>query len=95
MQNADIRAFVQDVARASGRTLIVDPRVQGTVTVATDRALSRDQMFDLLLSTLRANNLVAIPAGPNTYRIAPDEAAASQAWAHELEACCGASPAAA
>ena len=55
MQNADIRAFVQDVARASGRTLIVDPRVQGTVTVATDRALSRDQMFDLLLSTLRAN----------------------------------------
>lgn len=77
LQNADIRAFVQDVARASGRTFIVDPRVQGTVTVTSDRALTRDQLFELMQATLRANGLVVIPAGPNTFRIAPEEGAAS------------------
>ncbi len=77
LQNADIRVFVQDVARASGRTLIVDPRVQGTVTVVSDRPLSRDQLFELMQTTLRANGLVVIPAGPNTFRIAPEEGAAS------------------
>ena len=78
MQNADIRVFIQDIARASGRTIVVDPRVQGTVSVSTNRPMSRDQLFDVLLSTLRANGLVAIPTGPNTYRVTPDEAAASQ-----------------
>lgn len=37
VQNADIRAFVQDVARTTGRTFIVDPAVTGTVTVSSPR----------------------------------------------------------
>ena len=78
MQNADIRVFIQDMARASGRTIVVDPRVQGTVSVSTNRPMGRDQLFEVLLSTLRANGLVAIPTGVNTYRVTPDEAAASQ-----------------
>ena len=41
VQGADIRAFIQDVARSTGRTFIVDPGVTGTVTVSSDRPLSR------------------------------------------------------
>jgi len=78
LQNADIRAFIQDVAKVTGRTFIVDPRVQGTVTVASDRPMSRDELLEVLLSTLRANGLVAIPTGANAYRIVPDEGAAQQ-----------------
>ena len=29
LQDADIRVFIQDVARATGQTFIIDPRVQG------------------------------------------------------------------
>ena len=57
VQNADIRAFIQDVARTTGRTFIVDPGVTGTVTVTSDRPLSRAQLFEVFLSTLRANGL--------------------------------------
>src|SRR5690606_32869332 len=53
VQGADIRAFIQDVARSTGRTFIVDPAVTGTVTVNSDRPLSRSELFEVFLSTLR------------------------------------------
>ncbi len=62
VQGADIRAFIQDIARTTGHTFIVDPRVTGTVTVTSDRALSRSELFEVFLSTLRANGLVVAPA---------------------------------
>ncbi|MCP6204796.1 hypothetical protein NL465_29265, partial [Klebsiella pneumoniae] len=34
VQNADIRAFIQDVSKVTGRTFVIDPAVQGTVTIA-------------------------------------------------------------
>lgn len=78
LQDADIRIFIQDVARATGRTFIIDPRVQGKVSVVSQEPLSRAELFDVLMSTLRANGLVAIPTGSGAYRIAPDEGAATQ-----------------
>jgi general secretion pathway protein D len=78
LQDADIRVFIQDVARATGRTFIIDPRVQGKVSVASQEPLSGDELLDVLMSTLRANSLVAVPTGAGAYRIAPEEGAAQQ-----------------
>lgn len=78
LRDADIRAFIQDVARATGQTFVIDPRVQGRVSVVSQEPLSRTELFEVLLSTLRANGLVAIPTGTGAYRIAPEEGAASQ-----------------
>jgi len=76
VQGADIRAFIQDVARSTGRTFIVDPAVTGTVTVTSDRPLSRAELFEVFLSTLRANGLVVTPTGSGAYRISPAQGAA-------------------
>lgn len=76
VQGADIRAFVQDVARMTGRTFIVDPAVTGTVTVTSDRPLGRAQLFEVFLSTLRANGLVVTPTQSGAYRISPAQGAA-------------------
>jgi general secretion pathway protein D len=76
VQGADIRAFIQDVARSTGRTFIVDPAVSGTVTVTSDRPLSRAQLFEVFLSTLRANGLVVTPTASGAYRISPAQGAA-------------------
>ena len=51
VRDADIRAFVTDAARVTGRTFIVDSRVQGKVSVVTDRPLSRSEYFEIFLST--------------------------------------------
>lgn len=71
MRDADVRAFIQDAARVTGRTFIIDPSVQGRVSVVTDRALSRSEYFELFLATLRSNGLVAVPAPGGALRIQP------------------------
>ena len=78
VQNADIRAFIQDVARATGTTFIVDPRVQGTVNVNRSEPMSEQELLGVLLAVLRANGLVAVPAGAGSYRVVPDDTAAQQ-----------------
>lgn len=62
LRDADVRAFIQDVSRATGRTFIIDPRVQGKVSVVSERPLDQAGYFELFLSTLRANGLVVTPA---------------------------------
>ncbi|RVT41006.1 type II secretion system secretin GspD [Sphingobium algorifonticola] len=78
VRDADIRAFIQDAARVTGRTFIIDSRVQGKVSVVTDRPLSKSEYFEIFLSTLRANGLVAVPSAGGAYRIQPADGAAGQ-----------------
>ncbi|MDO9474987.1 MAG: type II secretion system secretin GspD [Caulobacter sp.] len=78
VQDADIRAFIQDVSRSTGYTFVIDPRVKGVVSVSSSGPLSRAELFDVFLSTLRANNFVAVPTGSGAYRIEPSENAARQ-----------------
>ncbi|WP_156405256.1 type II secretion system secretin GspD [Sphingomonas sp. Root710] len=77
LRDADIRAFIQDAARVTGRNFIIDSRVTGKVSVVTDRALSKSEYFELFLSTLRANNLVAVPMAGGSFRIQPADGAAA------------------
>ena len=79
LQDADIRVFIQDVARATGTTFIIDPRVQGKVTVTSQQPLQRTELLDVLLSALRANGLVAVPTASGAYRVAPEDGAAQSA----------------
>lgn len=78
MQNADLRAFIEDVSRATRTTFIVDPRVQGTVSISREREMSESEMLGVLLAVLRANGLVAVPTGSGAYRVVPDDTAAQQ-----------------
>ena len=78
MREADVRAFVQDAARVTGKTFIVDSRVQTKISIVTDRPLSRSEYFEVFLSTLRANGLVAIPIRGGGYRIQLADGAATQ-----------------
>ncbi len=78
VRDADIRAFIADAAKVTGRTFIIDNRVAGKVTVVTDRPLSRSEYFEVFLSTLRANGLVAVPTSNGAFRVQPLDNAASQ-----------------
>jgi general secretion pathway protein D len=78
LRDADIRAFIQDAARVTGRNLIIDSKVQGKVSVVTDRPLTKSEYFEVFLSTLRANGFIAIPTSSGGYRIQPVDTAAAQ-----------------
>lgn len=78
MQGVDLRAFIQDVSRATGTTFILDSRVQGTVDITRDQAMTNEELLGVLMVVLRGNGLIAVPAGTATYRVVPDDTAAQQ-----------------
>src|SRR5690606_37124013 len=51
--NADIQSVIKTIGQHTGRNFILDPRVQGTVNIVSDRTVSRDMLYQILLSTLR------------------------------------------
>lgn len=77
-QSADIRAFIQEVSRVTGRTFVIDPGVQGQVAIASGAPLSDDEMYEVFLATLRAHGYVVLPTSSGALRITPDSQAATQ-----------------
>ncbi|ATO18906.1 type II secretion system protein GspD [Acinetobacter sp. LoGeW2-3] len=71
LRDADLAAFINEVADITGKNFAVDPRVRGNVTVISNRALNRDEVYDLFLGVLNVNGVVAIPSG-NTIKLVPD-----------------------
>jgi general secretion pathway protein D len=78
LREVDIRAFIADVATATGNTFIIDPRVQGNVTVLAHRSLSEQELFQVFLSTLRVHGFVAVPTAQGAYRIVPEQVASRE-----------------
>jgi general secretion pathway protein D len=49
LRDADLAAFINEVADITGKNFAVDPRVRGNVTVISNRALNRAEVYDLFL----------------------------------------------
>ena len=60
MRDADIRAFSADIAKISNKTIILDPRVKGNVTVISDQDLDPLEAYAVFLSVLRLHGYSAI-----------------------------------
>ena len=71
LRDADLTAFINEVADITGKNFAVDPRVRGNVTVISNKALNKDEVYDLFLGVLNVNGVVALPSG-NTIKLVPD-----------------------
>lgn len=71
LRDADLTAFINEVADITGKNFAVDPRVRGNVTVISNKPLNKSEVYDLFLGVLNVNGVVAIPSG-NTVKIVPD-----------------------
>ena len=69
LQGADIRAFIDDVAMVTGYTLLVDPRVNGQVTVSSTDTLSDREVWEVFKSVLRNHGYTVTRTAPGTYRV--------------------------
>ena len=60
LRDADIRAFASDVAKITNKTIVLDPRIKGTVTVVSNQDLSIKETYAVFLSVLRVHGYAAI-----------------------------------
>ncbi len=72
--NVDVRAVTQDIARFAKKTIILDPRVKGKVTIFSDSLLDQEQVWQVYLRTIQVNGFSAINEG-NIVRIIPENEA--------------------
>ena len=59
-EDVDIKKVTQDIAQFSKKTIILDPRVKGKVTIYSNANLNRDQVWDVYLRTIQVNGFGAI-----------------------------------
>ena len=72
--DVDLRKITQDIAKFSKKTVILDPRVKGKVTIYSDSLLDQEQVWQVYLRTIQVNGFSAITEG-NIVRIVPENEA--------------------
>src|SRR6478752_10184797 len=61
--NAEIEAVARTMAAITGRSIVVDPRVKGTITLSTERPVPPAQAFNQFAATLRLSGFTVVDAG--------------------------------
>jgi general secretion pathway protein D len=61
--NAEIDAVARTMAAITGRNIVVDPRVKGTITLSTDRPVPPAAAFNQFVATLRLSGFTVVDAG--------------------------------
>ena len=67
---ADIREVIHSLATALGISYMLDPRIEGQVTIRTSGKISRRELFPLFSQILRQNGIAAVKTG-DIYQILP------------------------
>jgi general secretion pathway protein D len=69
--NAEIDGVARAMADFTGRTIIVDPRVKGTLTLTVEHSLTPEQALGTLSSALRLQNIALVDSG-GVIRLVPE-----------------------
>ena len=73
-EDVDIKKVTQDIAQFSKKTIILDPRVKGKITIYSNAELDRDQVWNVYLRTLQVNGF-SIISEEGFVRIIPENEA--------------------
>ena len=73
-EDADIKKVSQDIARFAKKTIILDPRVKGKITIYSNASLNSDQVWDVYLRTIQVNGFSSVTDN-GVVRIVPENEA--------------------
>jgi general secretion pathway protein D len=73
-EDVDIRKVTQDIAQFSKKTIILDPRVKGKITIYSNANLDSNQIWDVYLRTIQVNGFSAI-SEDSFVRVVPENEA--------------------
>ena len=70
LSNVNIRSVIAEVSRSTGKNFLIDPRVQGSVSIVSAEPLSNKELYPVFLSMLQVAGYAAVPSG-NVTKIIP------------------------
>ena len=74
---ADIESVIKAVGHYTNITFVIDPRVKGTITLVSEKSISKSQAFQLLTSALRLQGY-AVVSGDGYAKVVPEAEAKLQ-----------------
>ncbi|NRR30851.1 type II secretion system secretin GspD [Oxalobacteraceae bacterium] len=80
---ADIESVIKAVGHYTNITFIIDPRVKGTLTLVSEKSISKSQAFSLLTSALRLQGY-AVVSGDGYAKVVPEAEAKLQSGPIQL-----------
>ncbi|WP_111641565.1 type II secretion system secretin GspD [Marinimicrobium alkaliphilum] len=75
-RDSDIQEVILFVADATGKTIVIDPKVRGQVKVVSAEPVSTEELYALFLSVLDVHGFTAVESG-NLVRVVPNRDARS------------------
>ena len=85
--NANIRAVIRTVAELTGKNFLIDPRVQGKVTIISTTPVSVKAAYQIFVSALKAQGFTAVAGPGGVIKVLPQANARQSApvsgyWPH-------------
>ena len=69
--NADIESVASVLAKATGQTILVDPKVKGTINLISNKPLSKGKAIDAFSTALRTSGFALVQVN-GIYRVVPE-----------------------
>ena len=69
--NADIESIARTMATITGKNVVVDPRVKGTMNLVTDKPVTPTAAFEQFLAALRLQSYTVVEAA-GLYKVVPE-----------------------
>ena len=63
LRQANIRSVIEAVSQSTGKNFLIDPRVQGKVSIVSSKAITSEELYQVFLSMLQVSGYAAIPTG--------------------------------
>jgi general secretion pathway protein D len=82
--NAEIEAVARTMAAITGRNIVVDPRVKGTMTLSTERPVPPAVAFNQFVATLRLSGFTVVDSG-GLLKVVPEAEAKLQGGAVSVD----------
>ena len=74
LKDVDISVLIQAVSEMTGRNFVVDPKVQGKVTVVAGKPMSEDEIWNVFTSVLSVHGYAVTPSG-GMWKVLPEASA--------------------
>ncbi|WP_421547761.1 type II secretion system secretin GspD [Pseudomonas sp. QD4] len=74
MKDAELQDLVSEVGEITGKTMVLDPRMSGKVTVQSASAMDREGIYSLFLTVLRSQGFAALDQGDRVLIVPVSEA---------------------
>jgi general secretion pathway protein D len=78
LRDVDIKAVIAEVSRVTGKNFLIDPRVQGKISIFSSTPISDQALYPVFLSALQVSGYAAVPSG-EVVKILPNMDARTQA----------------